>query len=116
MNKEQGLSIILVCVFAMACLGMTFFMPWAELGFLTSPDPTGTWEPLMKFVNASGLSGLLQQASSFVAGILSGIKTDPNSSYYIYSLFLGLALIAAAVGINVVGREDSEEKTVLPQK
>jgi hypothetical protein len=116
MNKGQGLSVILLGVFVAACLGMTFFMPWSELGFMTSAEPTGTWVPLMNFVNSTGLSGLLAVGSGAVCGILNGIKSNPDSSYYIYSFFCGLALIAAAFGINVIGREDAEEKTVLPQK
>jgi hypothetical protein len=31
-------------------------------------------------------------------------------------LFMGLAMVAAAIAIVIVGREEAEEKTVLPVK
>jgi hypothetical protein len=35
---------------------------------------------------------------------------------YAYSLVMGLAMVAAAIGIAAIGREEAEEKTVLPVK
>ncbi len=42
-------------------------------------------------------------------------QTDKNFPFYVYSSFLGLAMIAGAIALNFVGREETE-KTVLPTK
>jgi len=35
---------------------------------------------------------------------------------YAYSFFLALALVVASIGIVLIGREEAEEKTILPVK
>ena len=37
-------------------------------------------------------------------------------SYEVYSVFLALAMVFAAIAINAVGRTEAEEKTILPLK
>ncbi len=86
---------IVVVIFALLTLGAAVFMPWAELGL-----PPGPLEPVRQSL----------------MGMFSGVQNSPNFNFYVYSLFLGLALIAAAIAHNLIGREDSEEKTVLPVK
>ncbi|MBY0360103.1 MAG: hypothetical protein K2W82_19025 [Candidatus Obscuribacterales bacterium] len=44
------------------------------------------------------------------------VQTNKNFVYYAYALFLGLAMFAAALAIQAIGRYDAEEKTVLPVK
>lgn len=112
MNK--GLSMILVLVFAAACVGLTSVMPLAELGLL---NPIDKMPPEIKaWAESSGFISTAQSLHQSILGLVSGIQHDPNFQYYVYALFLGLAMTAAAIGINVIGREDSEEKTVLPVK
>ena len=98
---NTGLSVALVVLFAVVCLFFTGLMPLAELGWL-NPG-----------AQAAQAVAPIREA---VAGFAGELQKDKNFQYYIYALFLGLALTAAAVAINVVGREDAEEKTVLPLK
>jgi hypothetical protein len=92
----SSLTWVLVGLFAFMCLVLTGFMPWAELG-LPADGPLGSLrEPFLSaFAHVQGKQG---------------------SEYYVYATMLGLALIAAAIAINVVGRLDAEEKTILPLK
>jgi len=105
---------ILVLAFAGACFVLTWFMPLAELGLL---NPLDKMPPEIKaWAESSGFISTAQSLHQSILGLVAGIQSDPNFQYYVYALFLGLAMTAAAIGINVVGREESEEKTVLPVK
>jgi hypothetical protein len=89
-------TIVLVALFALLCLFLTAFMPWAELG-MPADGPFGTLrEPLLN--------------------MMSQVQGRQGYEYYIYAVMLGLAMICAAIAINVIGRLDAEEKTVLPVK
>ncbi|MBX9877065.1 MAG: hypothetical protein K2Y22_01280 [Candidatus Obscuribacterales bacterium] len=112
--RDRFLPIVLVLIFAAGCLGMTFMMPWAEFGLLTPSIPGSDWGK--QFADTLGISGLLQPAIAFVNNNFSYLKDDVNAPYYVYGFFMALALISAAIGIAVIGREDAEEKTVLPLK
>jgi hypothetical protein len=89
-------TLILVALFALLCLICTAFMPWAELGLPAAGPFAGLREPML---NA-----------------FSHVKDQPGFEYYIYAVWLGLAMIVAAIAITIVGRLDAEEKTVLPVK
>lgn len=112
MNK--GLSIALVAVFVLTTLGMTLFMPLSELGLINATNQIP--QQARELADSLGLMNLCQAAYDTVMPTIKNAQNDPNFSYYVYSLFLGLAMVAAAIGINVVGREESEEKTILPIK
>lgn len=105
MNK--GLSTALVFLFAVACLGLTALMPAAELGYL---NPTAPQDAAQQALAS------LEPARQAVLDFAKHLHDDPNFQYYVYALFLGLAMTAASVAINLVGREEAEEKTVLPLK
>jgi hypothetical protein len=90
------LTIVLVVVFAALCFFLTTFMPWAELGMPEWGPFAGLREPLMN--------------------MMSHLEGQKGAEYYIYAVMLGLAMICAAIAINVIGRLDAEEKTVLPLK
>jgi hypothetical protein len=116
MNK--GPTIVLVLLFAAACVGISVFMPWAELGLPTSA--TAIPEPAKSVLSAVGMSGIFdglgglkEQAAAIVKSVPSH---DTNFAYYVYSVFLALAMTAAALAILIVGKEDAEEKTILPEK
>jgi len=111
---NRGLSIALVLVFAGACLFLTAYMPFAELGALNPHAPSGVSAFLG--VSAEEIAQAVQPMRELVAGLAGDLQKDQNFQYYTYAFFLCLAMTAAAVAINVVGREDSEEKTVLPLK
>ena len=112
MTKE--LSIVLVGLFALATLAFTAYMPLAEAGLLNDPqkisDAVKTWATVLHM--PTDVSALQAPVASFIAGV----QKDPNCQYYVYALFLGLAMVCASIAINVVGREDAEEKTILPVK
>lgn len=105
---HKGLAIILVLLFAAACLLLTLLMPLAELGLLNPGTAPA--------VPSQELTQRLEPLREAVSGFASHLHDDPNFQYYVYALFLGLAMTAAAVAINVVGREEAEEKTILPSK
>ncbi len=112
--RDRFLPIILVLIFAAGCLGMTFMMPWAEYGLLTPSIPGSDFGAgLAKSLH---ISELLNPAIAFVNSNFSHLKDDVNAPYYVYGFFMAMALVSAAIGIAVIGREDAEEKTVLPMK
>jgi hypothetical protein len=91
------LPVVIVLAFSVMCLVMALLMPWAELGF-PSPLPA--------------LSHLRESLATKLPG-----GSDPQVFvYYVYSLFLGLAMVCASVGLWLEGREESEERTILPVK
>jgi hypothetical protein len=95
MNKYA--PVIIVLAFSAACLVMALLMPWAELGFPT-PVP-----------------GLMHLKETLTARLPGG--SDPQVfEYYVYSLFLGLAMLCASMGLWLEGREEAEEVTILPVK
>ena len=124
---------ILVCILALACLGLSVvFQPWAELGFggmdksdiTTAPMLSG---PLHALCDAySGLGGLGQSLRTQVVNKLdeeaklNGGTPDPawnkpvKAGNYAYAYFMSFAMVAAAIAIILIGREDAEEKLVLP--
>lgn len=113
--RERLLPIVLVLVFAAGCLGMTFMMPWAEYGLFTpSVDVGSDWG--RELAKSTGITSMLQPAMDFVNSNFSYLKGDINAPFYIYGVFMAMALVSAAIGIAVIGREDAEEKTVLPLK
>jgi hypothetical protein len=95
MNKLA--PIIVVLIFSFVCLSMALLMPWAELGFPT-PVPA------------------LAHLREALAAKLPGGSDPQVFEYYVYSLFLALAMLCASVGLWLEGREESEEVTVLPVK
>ncbi len=104
---SKGLSVALIVLLGGACLLLTGLMPLAELGALNPTAPEGV---------AKGIVEAVEPIRAAVVGMTGSLSQDPNFQYYIYALFLGLAMTVAAIAINVIGREDSEEKTVLPLK
>jgi len=110
----DGVKFIVIFILAAACLAVSIvLMPWAELNFTGdfptwlawAMDPLGVasffhslpWgTPLTDFLTAQGAKG--------------------NFGDYAYALFMALAMVASAIAIVIVGKEDAEEKTVLPVK
>jgi hypothetical protein len=86
-------------------------LPWAELGLTSGPAQIGPFT-----ISLSALDGLYKAAFDVLPERLKTLKDDPNYSFYVYSFILGLAMISASIGLNLVGREESEEKTILPVK
>jgi hypothetical protein len=115
---NKTIDMLLVAVGAFACLFFTALMPWAELGMNGAFDNWPLWLrwtsehthlPLPDYAAWAGT------AANWTA-YLTKNGAEKNLGDYAYSLVMGVAMIAAAIGIAAIGREEAEEKTVLPVK
>lgn len=121
-KSEKGTSpiaILLVVAGAVGCLAMTSLMPWAELQLNGSASNWPSW--MKVFVNPLVEIGSKQYAELTPKGeeLTKELKArGAESSYgdYVYAVLLGGAMTAAAIGIAAIGREDAEEKTIVPEK
>lgn len=116
---------IILLAFAGAVVAVSVLMAWSELGFAgTLPD----W--LADLTSRIGLHGAISGFfNSLTPGLGAdltkylqdkGVSVNPKSTAslgdYGYILFMGVALVVAGIGIMIIGKEDAEEKTVLPVK
>lgn len=118
-KNESALMLtrVLAFVCAAACLLLAFFLPWAEIGLPFGDKlPSVAIGPFLIDLNAMHLNGWYDAAHGQLKDLPEKLKNDPNLKFYVYSFLLGVAMIAAAIGLNLIGREESEEKTVLPVK
>lgn len=116
---------IILLAFAGAVVAVSVLMAWSELGFSgTLPD----W--LTDLTSRIGLHGLISESfnnlkpglggdlTKFLEG--KGVSVNPKSTAslgdYGYILFMGIALVIAGIAIMIIGKEDAEEKTVIPVK
>lgn len=116
---------IILLAFAGVIVGVSVLMAWSELGFVgTLPDwlhdllsRIGLQKPVSEFFN-SLTPGMGNDLTKFLEskGVSVNSKSTASLGDYGYILFMGFALILAGVGIMIIGREDAEEKTVLPVK
>ena len=108
---------VLIIVLAATCLMVSLVLqPWAELGFKGDFPAwiswlTG-WLGIDKFFNELGSCQFAKDIQEF----LSQQGAQANFGEYAYCLFLFVALIVAAIAIILIGREESEEKLLLPVK
>ena len=89
-------------------------MPWAELGFSTQFPP---W--LQGFVNSIGIPDIYEHFKPLADSISNALKNagaEANFGDYAYVAIMAIAMIAAAIAIVLIGKEEAEEKTMLPQK
>ena len=113
----RGGKDVLIIALAATCLIVSLLLqPWAELGFKGDFPAwiswlTG-WIGLDKLFNALGDTGLAKSIQEYLSQ--QGART--NLGDYAYSLFLFVALIVASIAIILIGREESEEKLLLPVK
>lgn len=114
---------IILLAFAGAVVAVSVLMAWSELGFAgTLPD----W--LTDLTTRIGLHGMISGFFNSLTPTLGtdltkylqdkGVSVNPKSTAslgdYGYILFMGVALVVAGIGIMIIGKEDAEEKTVLP--
>lgn len=112
MYKPTDFLLIVICV---ACLGCAaVLMPWSELQMgLYKPDQLPTWgQALLQMPPFSQLSGLASQASTYLKA--NGAET--NFGDYMYALVIFGILTLVGICYMAVGREEAEEKTVIPVK
>lgn len=108
----------LVIIGALVCLAFTGLMPWAELGMNGAFD---NWPLWLRWISEHTGIVLPNYASAGNlatdwTGYLQKAGAEKNLGDYAYSLVMGVAMIGAAIGIAAIGREEAEEKTVLPVK
>ena len=108
---------ILIILLAGLCLIVSLIMqPWAELGFKGDFPAWLSWLTgplgLNHFFNELGSTQFAKDIQEFLTK--QGAQT--NFGDYAYSLFLFTALIVAAIAIILIGREEAEEKLLLPAK
>ena len=107
--------------FALMTIMTTVFMPAAELiPAQVNPGAPTNGESPVRSKELMGVFKDLGESALKMVGIQASmedvVKKDPNTPYYVYSLFLCIALVSAAIAINAIGRFDSEEKTIIPVK
>lgn len=133
----KPLSMVLLLLGIVGTLAFTIFMPAAELMTAQiNPAPRENGESplrseeIMKVFGELANNGIkmlgfptdadykssIESRLSNPAGDGEATVQGANFPYYVYSVFLGLAMLAGAIAIQAVGREDSEEKTILPIK
>ena len=114
----KGLNGILAIAGGLLCIVITLALPWAELGMDASFQ---NWPEWLKWLSINlnmplpDYSNLANYASEWTEH-LKKAGAESRFGDYAYALVMGLAMIASAVGIAAIGREDGEEKTVLPVK
>lgn len=115
---DKTINIVLVVAGALACLAFTGLMPWAELGMNGTLSNYPLWlrwvnthlgVPLPSYDQVSGMATSWSQ-------YLKGAGAESHFGDYAYGLVAGVAMIASAIGIAAIGREEAEEKTVIPVK
>lgn len=106
---------IAILVLAAVCVSASVLMAWSELGYTGKFPEWIAWlmQPL-------GISAQFNQLSDGPGKELTEFLTKAgaksNFGDYGYALFMFVAMCAAAIAIMIIGREDSEEKTVIPAK
>ncbi len=114
----KGINSILAIAGGLLCIVITLTMPWAELGMDASFQ---NWPEWLKWLSINlnmplpDYSNMANYATEWTAH-LKKAGAESRFGDYAYALVMGLAMIASAVGIAAIGREDGEEKTVLPVK
>jgi heme exporter protein D len=110
---DDALKIVSTVILATSCLLISVvLLPWAELGFSGKfPD----WLNWAMTPHVTDFFYCIPGKEEFTK-FLQNQGARANFGDYAYSLFMCLAITIAAVAIVIVGREDAEEKTVLPIK
>lgn len=118
---------VIILVLAVAVVGISLLLqPWSELGFGVEEDKVPIWA---KGIVASPVYQSLKPLGNDITKFLTertaqeekeeGTVAQLNPlviGNYSYAITMCIALILASIAIIAVGREDAEEKTVLPVK
>lgn len=106
---------LFVCAIAAAVFVVSIvFMPWSELGFTGNFPAWLDW--LMQPLGVVKQFNDMLPIGDHLKEFLQKAGATKNFGDYAYSLFIGFALTLAAIAIILVGKEDAEEKTILPIK
>lgn len=107
---------LLILVLAVACLGLTVLMAWSELNFQGTFPAWINW--LMQPLGVSKMFDSLRPIGDQIGAFLTdrGAGGEKVQGTYAWALFMFGAMCASAIAIILIGREEAEEKTVLPVK
>jgi len=122
-----GMKAVLIGIIGIVVvIGSVIFMPWAELGFGLDKAAVPAWatgiveSPLYQSLQSTGqdsydkLNKAITQEDEQQNG--TGKMSKLVAGNYTYAFAMAVLMTLAAIGIMLIGREDSEEKTVLPVK
>ncbi|HEY9676967.1 MAG TPA: hypothetical protein V6C76_03120 [Drouetiella sp.] len=123
MANEAKLAVVGVIAVAVVGVSLTV-MPWAESGFGFDKQALPKWsQGIWESGPFAGLKPMGEWAQKTLSGHAD--KADENSKgeinpiaagNYTYALAMGAAMILASLGIMFVGKDDAEEKLILPVK
>ncbi len=123
MANEAKLAVVAVVALVVVSLSL-MLMPWAESGFGFDKTSLPLWsQPIFENEPFTSLKPLGDWAQKSLSGHVD--KEDENAKGqinpflagdYTYAMVMGLAMILAALAIMFVGKEDAEEKLILPAK
>ncbi|MBX9667521.1 MAG: hypothetical protein K2X93_07880 [Candidatus Obscuribacterales bacterium] len=108
--------VIIIGAALVCCMYCTFALPWAELNMDHTAVPhTLKLLHLEKF--AEMLGSTYGSQKSVHSSSLERKKAEGKHGEYVYSFYIGLAMVAAAIAIIAAGADEKEsEKLLLPQK
>lgn len=118
-KSTSPIAVLIMVVGIVGCLAMTSLMPWAELQLNAKPDNWPWWlktfaAPLVSI--GSSEYGKLDSKGQEITKELQARGAESSYGDYVYAVLLGGAMTAAAIGIAAIGRDDAEEKTLVPEK
>lgn len=118
-------KLVVVAIVAVAVVGISLMlMPWSESGFGFDKQALPAWsqniwdngpfsalKPLGDWAQHT-LSGHVDKDDESTKGVINPIA----AGNYTYALAMCIAMILAALAIMFVGKDDAEEKLILPVK
>ncbi|HEY9786166.1 MAG TPA: hypothetical protein V6D17_12235 [Candidatus Obscuribacterales bacterium] len=106
---------IVILLLAGVCVATSILMLWSELQYTGNFPDWIAW-----LMGPLGVSNLFNELKASLGDPLvkqlQAAGAQAQLGDYGYALFMFVALCAAAVAIMIIGKEDSEEKTILPLK
>ncbi|MBS2003525.1 MAG: hypothetical protein U0103_07820 [Candidatus Obscuribacterales bacterium] len=123
MNNDAKL--VVVALIGVAVVGVSLMlMPWAESGFGFDKPALPAWsQPIFDSPPFTGLKPLGDWAQQRLSGKVDkddesakGVINPIAAGNYTYAMAMGVAMILAAFAIMFVGKDDAEEKLIIPVK
>jgi len=123
MNNDAKL--VVVALIGVAVVGVSLMlMPWAESGFGFAKPALPAWsQPIFDSPPFTGLKPLGDWAQQRLSGKVDkddesakGVINPIAAGNYTYAMAMGVAMILAAFAIMFVGKDDAEEKLIIPVK
>ncbi len=123
MNNDAKL--VVVAIIGAAVVGVSLLlMPWAESGFGFDKAALPEWsQPIFENAPFTSLKPLGDWAQQRLSGKVDkddeSAKGEINpiaAGNYTYAVAMGVAMILASLAIMFVGKDDAEEKLIIPVK